>query len=123
MENSTYKELITVAQTIFDKKGFNIIVLDVRNVCNMTDYFIIAEGNVDRHVRAIAKEIIDVLRPLGLHHFHVDGEREGDWIVLDYSDVVIHLFTPELREKYSLENLWKEGKIVDIPIELKKEVK
>jgi len=111
------KNLNRIAQAIYDKKGFNILVLDVHNVCTMTDFFIIAEGTVDRHVKALSQTIIDELSLHGGRSpLHVEGQQEGDWIVLDYADFVIHLFIPELREKYALEELWREGKIVDVKI-------
>lgn len=116
MSNSISKQLTAIAQAIFDKKGFNILVLDVRGICTMTDYFIIAEGNVDRHVKALSNIVIDLLAEAGLQPLHIDGQQISDWIVLDYGDFVIHLFIPELREKYSLEELWSEGKIVDVKI-------
>lgn len=116
MMNSTIKCLTTAVQSIYDKKGFNILTLDVRDICTMTDYFIIAEGTVDRHVRALSLSIIDQLALSGSHPLHVEGQQSGDWIVLDYGDFVIHLFTPDLREKYALEELWKDGRVVDIDI-------
>jgi ribosome-associated protein len=116
MTDSTQKILNTLAQLIYDKKGANILVLDVRNICTMTDYFLIAEGNVDRHVKALSRALMDQLDEMGHAPLHVEGQQEADWIVLDYSDFVIHLFIPELREKYALEEVWKEGKIVDVQI-------
>jgi len=112
--------LTTIAQSIFDKKGFNILLLDVQGICTMTDYFVIAEGNVDRHVKALSLHIKHAMDDQGMHPFHVEGEREGDWVVIDYGDIVIHLFTPELREKYALEEMWKEGKIVDVKLNTKR---
>lgn len=114
------KLLNEIAQHIYEKKGFNILVLDVQGISNMTDYFLIAEGNVDRHVRALCKMIIDFLAEKGIRPYLVDGENEGDWVVLDYSDFVIHLFIPELREKYALEEVWRQGKIVDVEIVVSK---
>jgi ribosome-associated protein len=122
MTNSMMKYLNLIAQTIFDKKGFNILVLDVRGVSTMTDHFIIAEGTVDRHVKALSSNLVDELAKEGFHPIHVEGEQTGDWIVLDYVDFIIHLFIPELREKYALEELWKQGKVVDVKIELQKNV-
>jgi len=107
-----------VAQTIFDKKGFNILVLDLTGISSMTDYFIIAEGTVDRHVQSLARAITDQLSELGKKPLHIEGEGEGNWVVIDYGDMVIHLFTPEYREKYAIEALWKEGNIVDVKIEI-----
>lgn len=111
------KVLQEICQAIVDKKGFNVLVLDVRGISTMTDYFIIAEGNVDRHVSALAQHVQDVLREKGQKPVHVEGLREGNWVVLDYLDFVIHLFVPELRQYYSLEEVWKEGKIVAVPVD------
>lgn len=108
--------LQAICQLIFDKKGFNILTLDVRGVSTMTDYFIIAEGNVDRHVQALSYAVVQLLKEHNIKPSHIDGGAVGDWIVLDCSDIVIHFFTPEMREKYTLEQVWKEGKVVSLPI-------
>jgi ribosome-associated protein len=121
--HSNLKDLNRIAQVIYDKKGFNILVLDVRGFSTMTDFFIIAEGNVDRHVKALSHAIFDEFSQLGVEPLHVEGQQEGDWAVMDYGDFVIHLFIPELREKYALEELWKKGKIVDVKIDTSKKIK
>ncbi len=110
------KILDALAQTIFDKKGFNILALDVRGMSTLTDYFIIAEGNIDRHVRAIGSALMDTAEKIGQPPLRVEGERLGDWVVIDLGGVIVHLLVPEYREKYNLENLWKEAKIVDLTI-------
>jgi ribosome-associated protein len=110
--------LTSIAQTIFDKKGFNILVLDVRGVSTLTDYVIIAEGNVDKHVSAIADAILERLKREGLSSVRTEGMKEGDWVVVDYFYIMVHLFMPGLREKYQLEQLWKEGHIVDVSIDV-----
>lgn len=116
MKQILKKELNAIAQTIYDKKGFNILCLDVRGISSLADYVIIAEGNIDRHLKALSFAIKDTLHSIGLNPIYVEGEMSGDWIVLDFSDVVIHLFTSDLREKYALEELWKKAKIVDLDI-------
>ena len=121
MESEEITILNVIAQTIFDKKGFNILALDVKGISTMTDYFLIAEGSVDRHVRALSSAIQERLDELHQPVYRIEGEKEGDWIVMDYSDFVIHLFIPELREKYALEELWKKAKIVDLNIVISKE--
>lgn len=112
------KKLNIVSQTIFDKKGTNILALDVRNISTMSDYCIIAEGSVGRHVKALCTAIKHSMEDQGMTLFHCDGEQEGDWIVMDYQDIVIHLFTPDMRLKYALEDLWKKAKIVDVEINI-----
>ena len=114
MSDALNKQLNEIAQTIFDKKGFNILVLDVRGICTMTDYFIIAEGNVDRHVKALGGAVMDLLTSRGIEPLHMEGQQSSDWVVIDYGDFVVHFFIPELREKYALEELWSEGKVVDV---------
>lgn len=116
MTKHALKLLNALAQAIYDKKGFNILVLDVREICTMTDYFVIAEGTVDRHLKALSDAIIDQMSQLGQYPIHIEGLQACDWIVLDFVDFVVHLFTPELREKYALEELWKKGQIVDVEI-------
>ena len=117
VENNILKELTRIAQAVYDKKGINTLIIDVRNISSMTDYFIIAEGTVDRHVKALSNAIIDELAQLKRSPLHVEGQQEGDWVVVDYGDYVIHLFIPELREKYALEELWRKGQIVDVKID------
>jgi ribosome-associated protein len=116
-KHSIFTDLDRIAQVIYDKKGFNILVLDVREISTMTDFFIIAEGTVDRHVKALSHAIVDEFIQRGKEPLHIEGQQEGDWIVLDYGgDFVIHLFIPELREKYALEELWNKSRIVDVKI-------
>lgn len=110
------KRLDHIAQAIYDKKGSTIIAIDVREVSSLTEYFIIAQGNVERHVAAIAKAIVDSQEKEGYKPYHIEGLNHADWIVLDYGHIVVHLFEPDLREKYALETLWKKGRIVDLNI-------
>lgn len=117
MTNNEEKTVLNaIAQAIFDKKGFNILALDVKGISTMTDYYLIAEGSVDRHVRSLSTAIQDILTSLKIHINHIEGDKDGDWVVMDYGNIVIHLFIPELREKYALEELWKKAKIVDLDI-------
>ena len=116
MKRDPAQLLNAIAQLLFDKKGFNILVLDVQGISTLTDYFVIAEGNVDKHVVALAKEIVAKLKEEGETPLHVEGLDQGEWVVIDYLEIVIHLFKPGLRDKYRLEELWREGKIVDLQI-------
>jgi len=109
-----------IAQMLFDKKGSNIIAIDVKGISSITDYVIIADGNVDRHVIALAKEVEDIMRDAGEKPAHVEGMQNGDWVVLDYFQVVIHLLVPEMREKYQFERLWPDGKVIDLSLQEKR---
>ena len=117
MEEKPSDWIQRIAQTIYEKKGKNIIAIDVRGISSITDYVLIADGNVDRHVIALAKEIEDVMRDLGQKVAQVEGLQNGDWVVLDYFQVVVHLFVPEMRQKYQLERLWPDGKILDLDLQ------
>ena len=111
---SLKNQVILMAHTLYNKKAFNILVLDVQGISTLTDYFIIAEGNIDRHIKALADEVIDVFRRQGIAPLQIEGMHACDWIVIDYGYIVVHLFTPELRDRYRLEELWQKGSIVDI---------
>jgi ribosome-associated protein len=116
MQRDPLEVLNIIAQAIFDKKGFNILAIDVRAISTITDYFVIAEGTVDRHVRGIGEAIVEKLKEIGEQPLHIEGVQDGDWVVLDFMSIIIHLFIPQMREKYRLEELWKEGSIVDVKI-------
>jgi ribosome-associated protein len=116
MKNDPLDMIDLIGQAIFDKKGINILALDVREISTITDFVIIAEGNVDRHVIALGKAVIEALEQIGEKPAHLEGLQSGDWVVLDYMEVMVHLFMPGLRDKYRLEDLWKEGKIIDLSI-------
>lgn len=119
MKKNSKKLLNAIAQIIYDKKGFNIIALDIRGLSSVNEYMLIAEGNVDRHVKAIAATVMEELKKeANIVPYKVEGKAGGDWIVLDYQDVIVHLFMPRLREKYQLERLWPAAKIVDLDIKL-----
>jgi ribosome-associated protein len=115
---SPAQHLGSIVQLLFDKKAHNILVLDVRGFSSMTDYLIIAEGSVGRHVKALADYVTDTLEPMCGPPLYVEGQKFADWIVIDYGEVFIHLFTPEMREYYRLEQLWSMGKLVNIPINI-----
>jgi ribosome-associated protein len=108
--------LKSIAQMIYDKKGFNILALDVQGLSTITDYLLIAEGNVDRHVMSMARVIVEEMGESGEKPIHAEGLQTGDWVVLDYGQIMVHLFTPGLRAKYSLERLWPDSKLVELDI-------
>lgn len=110
--------LSQMAQAIYDKKGANILAIDVRGVSSLTDYFLIAEGNVERHVAALAKAVVSQQEECGFAPYHLEGMKHADWVVLDYGSIVVHFFIPEQREKYALETLWRLGKIVQLKIDI-----
>jgi ribosome-associated protein len=110
-----------MAQTIYDKKGVNIIAIDVRHISSLTEYYIIASGNVDRHVVAIARAVIERQSLNGHRVWHVEGMQNGHWVVLDFGLIMVHILDPDFRDKFALESLWKKGDIVDLKLVLSKE--
>ncbi len=116
MSEDQNKMIQTIAQTIYDRKGFNILAIDVREVSTMTNFFIVAEGAVERHVQALCRDVIEKMKELGYSALHIDGEQNGDWIAIDFGDVIIHILIPEMREKYALEQVWKDGKLIELDI-------
>ena len=98
-----------IAAIASDRKAADIRVIDLRGVVSYTDFFVICSGNTERQTRAIHDAIYRDLKDGGLLPRRTEGEREARWILLDYLDCVVHIFTPEAREYYRLEQLWGEA--------------
>jgi ribosome-associated protein len=93
-----------------NKKAENIVILDVRKISSVTDYFVIASGTSEPHLRAIVEEITDQLRQEhGVRPNAVDGTVHGAWVVLDFFDVIVHIMRQDVRERYDLEGLWGDA--------------
>ena len=105
------KKLALLCRELADnKKAENIVVLDVREISSITDYFVIASGNNEPHLRAISEEILDKLRDE--HHLRpraMDGNLQAAWLVIDYFDVIVHVMRNDVREHYDLEGLWGDA--------------
>lgn len=86
------------------------MVIDLNEICSFTDHFVICTGTSSRHNQTIAEGIEEKLRKLGSRPLHIEGYTEGDWILMDYIDFVVHIFTAKAREFYDLERLWRAGK-------------
>jgi len=107
---------VIAAEAAGDKKGGDIIALNVGDLLVVTDYFVIASGNTNIQVRAIAGEIEDQLRErAGVKPLGREGEQEAKWILLDYGDIVVHVFQPEERGFYRLEKLWGDAPRLALP--------
>ncbi|MGH8319752.1 MAG: ribosome silencing factor [Steroidobacteraceae bacterium] len=90
-------------------KAVNIKVLDVRGLTDIADTLIVASGTSDRHVRSIAEHVIEQSKANGLRPLGTEGEREGEWVLVDLQDIVVHVMLPRVREFYGLERLWDAG--------------
>jgi ribosome-associated protein len=102
------------AQLVQDMKAQDVILLDLRGVTDMSDYFLIATGTSDTHVRAIAQHVEMEMKKAGAAAHHVEGAEQGRWALLDFVDVVVHVFHPTLRQFYQLERLWGDARPVPI---------
>ncbi|MCK4395225.1 ribosome silencing factor [candidate division WOR-3 bacterium] len=100
-----------IAKSALDKKGGNIVTLDLRKISTMVDYFIIITGTSDKHSKAIADDIGIKLGKEGIRKWHIEGYSYGHWILLDYVDVVVHIFLEEERLYYNIESLWGDALI------------
>jgi len=107
-----------IVDAVEDKKAGDIVLLDLRPDTVMADFFVICNGNSDRQLRALTEGIREATKEkFGILPFSTEGTPESGWILMDYSDVVVHLFTEELRDFYSLEELWSEEASVLLSIQ------
>ena len=106
------KNLVRVAfEAALEKKASDIMALDMKELLVVTDYFVLATGNNDLQIKAIATEIEkELLEKCGAKPAHREGMQEAKWVLLDYTDIVIHLFQPDFRDEYRLEDLWSQAK-------------
>lgn len=118
MERRTTKleslELVRVILNIVeDKKANDILVLDIREISLLADYFVICTAETGRQVSAIVDAVVPEMKRLGLYSLTgVEGTQESGWVLIDFGDIIVHLFSPEKRDFYDLDKLWKDAKIV-----------
>jgi len=102
-----------------EKKGFDIVALDLREVTSFAEFFVIASGSNQRQVQAISDEIDEQLKKqLQMRPIRIEGYTSGEWILLDYGDFIVHIFEQKAREFYDLERLWRDAKKVELPKEI-----
>lgn len=101
-----------VCQALEDMKAVDIRVLDVRGVSDVTDYMVIAGGTSDRHLRSVADRVVQMCKAAGQRPLGVEGEAQGEWVLVDLPDVMVHIMLPRTRELYQLEQLWDAGSTV-----------
>jgi ribosome-associated protein len=96
-----------VATALDDMKAVNVKILDVRGVADFADTLVIASGNSDRHVRSIADRVVQNAKAAGVRPFGLEGTRDGEWVLVDLHDMIVHVMLPRVREFYALERLWE----------------
>ncbi len=111
--DSTYLEAmkLAVVDAIEDIKGFDITVMDVRKLTSMTSYMIVASANSSRQAKAVADNVREKLKEKGYAIRGTEGEKEGEWVLVDLDDIVVHIMVPTTRAYYNLEQLWGEAEL------------
>ena len=108
------EDLLDLAQTsLEDLKARDVRVFDVRDMTSVTDYFLLASGTSDRHVRSLSDKLIQNVKQAGCAPLGVEGQEAGEWVLIDLNDVVVHVMQPRTREFYKLEDLWTMRPVVE----------
>ncbi len=95
-----------VADALADMKALDVKTLDVRGLTDIADYMVIASGTSDRHVRSVAQRVVEKTKEAGFRPHGVEGQQDGDWVLIDLSEMIVHVMLPRVREFYGLEKLW-----------------
>lgn len=111
---ATAELALRAASLCLDRKAIDVVMLGLEKVSDVTDYFVIASGTSDTHVRSIAEHVVEELKREGVTVHHVEGLTQGRWVLLDFVDFVVHVFHPALRAFYQLERLWSDAEIIPI---------
>ena len=118
------KQLVTCALAAAgEKKGIDPLILDIRKLTDIADFFLLVHGTSDRHVWTISDAVLGHLSAKKTKPLHVEGKSEGSWVLLDYGSVIIHVFHHETRKFYNLERLWGDAKIVNTARKHEKQTK
>lgn len=104
MKSEQLAELVTAA--LDDVKARDTVVLDVRNMTGVTDYMVVSSGTSNRHVKSLANNVVDEAKQQGIRAIGVEGDTVGEWVLVDFGDVVVHVMMPEARTFYDIERLW-----------------
>jgi len=110
---SSREKSLHCVRVALEKKAFDLVLLDVQNVSSLAAYFLLCSGRSDRQVQAIARSIEEDLKKMGIRPLGIEGFERGKWILMDYDDVVVHVFLDPIRKFYDLEGLWLEAPRVD----------
>jgi len=109
LETTAREIAVAAGEIALSKKAVDVKVLDLREITSVTDFFLVCSGNIDVHVKAISDAIIEGLKKQNIKAWHVEGYSALKWVLLDYVDVVVHIFDREVRDFYRLEHLWGDA--------------
>jgi ribosome-associated protein len=107
-------EVATVVRTALDKKALDVVVLDLRDTPAFTDFFVLCSGQSSRQVKAIVDAVEETLRAAKERPAHIEGYDRAEWVLMDYFNFIVHVFTPNTREFYGLERLWGDAERIEI---------
>ena len=113
-DTNTRDLVIQCVNAVLEKKAHGLVILKVKEISSFTDYFVICSGNSDRQVKAIADSVEGVLKKSGVLPLGIEGARTGQWVLMDYGDVVVHVFYEPVREFYDIERLWSDAPIMTV---------
>jgi len=102
------------AGAALDKKALDPLALDLRGLSSVAEYFVIVTGTSDRHVQAVAENVVEAFKSIGERTLGVEGLNEGKWVLLDYGEIVVHVFLEPVREYYDIERLWIDAPRLDL---------
>jgi len=112
---SSWEKTLLLTRSALEKKALNLVVLEVRDLTSIADYFIVCSGRSDRQVQAITQGINESLGQAGISPFSIEGATRGHWVLMDFSDVIVHIFYEPVRVFYDLDGLWGHAPKIELP--------
>lgn len=109
------EKALLLTRFALEKKAYDLVLMEVRELTSIADYFLICTGRSDRQVQSIAQELEEKLGGMGMPPLSVEGMTRGQWVLMDFSDVIVHIFYQPVREFYDLEGLWSHAPRVELP--------
>ena len=111
----SWDRAVLVSRFALERKAYDLVVMEVRDLTSIADYFIVCSGRSDRQVQSIAQGIEENLRGMGVRPHSVEGAARGQWLLMDFSDVIVHIFYEPVREFYDLDGLWSDAPRAQLP--------
>jgi len=115
MVSDSQTKFLLCVEAAIEKKAFDLVLLEMKRISSFTDYFVLCSGKSDRQVQAIAQAIEETLKRRGIRPLGQEGTLGGKWVLIDYEDVVVHIFLEPIRKFYDLEGLWLDAPRIDLP--------